>query len=415
MGRPLIYRNKELTWNNQNQLLRINNDINYQYDVNGIRACKLVKGLETRYITQNNQIICEQNNNGIIIYQYILNKLVGFEYTSTSGTREYLYIRNIQGDITSIIDVKGNIICTYAYDGYGNHIVLDENGKEDTSLTSIGHLNPFRYRGYYFDEESGLYYLNSRYYDPETGRFISPDVLSILDETKGQINGLNLYMYCKNNPIMFYDPNGNAFLSIVLGMVIGFAIGGVFEIGKQIYENGWNPSDWDWKQIGLSALGGGVAGAISSVPINNVKFLGYFLSFLTGGTASVIGGLISGSVNSIQTGIIAFTIGGLANVLAKGVTEIAKNIKVNKQVISKVRSDANKISNMSLKKKSLKIWDLIGMDNYSRNSFKTWNANDIFNLLVTEASVKPKINAIRNLMRYSVYSSIISSLASGWY
>ena len=208
MGRPLIYRNKELTWNNQNQLLRINNDINYQYDVNGIRACKLVKGLETRYITQNNQIICEQNNNGIIIYQYILNKLVGFEYTSTSGTKEYLYIRNIQGDITSIIDTKGNIICTYAYDGYGNHIVLDENGKEDTSLTSIGHLNPFRYRGYYFDEESGLYYLNNRYYDPETGRFISPDILTILDETKGQINGLNLYMYCNDNPIMYTDDSG---------------------------------------------------------------------------------------------------------------------------------------------------------------------------------------------------------------
>ncbi|MEI3536897.1 MAG: hypothetical protein V8R16_09315 [Bacilli bacterium] len=78
MGRPLIYRNKELTWNNQNQLLRINNDIN------GIRACKLVKRLEIRYITQNNQIICEENNNGIIIYQYILNKLVGFTYIASS-------------------------------------------------------------------------------------------------------------------------------------------------------------------------------------------------------------------------------------------------------------------------------------------------------------------------------------------
>ena len=91
IGRPLIYRNKELTWNNQNQLLRINNDIKYQYDVNGIRACKLVKGLETRYITQNNQIICEENNNGIIIYQYILNKLVGFTYTTSSGTKN-IYI-----------------------------------------------------------------------------------------------------------------------------------------------------------------------------------------------------------------------------------------------------------------------------------------------------------------------------------
>ncbi len=193
---------------NQDKLISYNNDIKYQYDVNGIRACKLVKGLETRYITQNNQIICEENNNGIIIYQYILNKLVGFTYTTSSGTKKYLYIRNIQGDITSIIDSEGNKVCSYIYDGYGNHIVLNQYDKVEDDPLSIGHINPFRYRGYYFDEESGLYYLNSRYYDPETGRFISPDVLSILDETKGQINGLNLYMYCGDNPIMYVDPSG---------------------------------------------------------------------------------------------------------------------------------------------------------------------------------------------------------------
>ena len=104
---------------NQDRLISYNNDIKYQYDVNGIRAYKLVKGLETRYITQNNQIICEENNNGIIIYQYILNKLVGFTYTTSSGTKKYLYIRNIQGDITSIIDGEGNKVCSYIYDGYG--------------------------------------------------------------------------------------------------------------------------------------------------------------------------------------------------------------------------------------------------------------------------------------------------------
>ena len=186
---------------------------------------KIINGKETTYITNGTQILQMKNDNGKFIFHYILNKLVGFEYTSASGTREYLYIRNIQGDITSIIDTEGNIICTYAYDGYGNHIVLDENGKEDTSLTSIGHLNPFRYRGYYFDEESGLYYLNSRYYDPETGRFISPDILTILDETKGQINGLNLYMYCNDNPIMYYDPSGHiAFFVItaIIGAIFGF-------------------------------------------------------------------------------------------------------------------------------------------------------------------------------------------------
>ena len=68
-----------------------------------------------------------KNDNGKFIFHYILNKLVGFEYTSNSGTKEYLYIRNIQGDITSIIDTEGNIICTYAYDGYGNQFVSSPN------------------------------------------------------------------------------------------------------------------------------------------------------------------------------------------------------------------------------------------------------------------------------------------------
>ena len=274
MGRPLIYRNKELTWNNQNQLLRINSDIKYQYDVNGIRACKLVKGLETRYITQNNQIICEENNNGIIIYQYILNKLVGFTYTTSSGTKKYLYIRNIQGDITSIIDSEGNKVCSYIYDGYGNHIVLNQDDNLENDPLSIGHINPFRYRGYYFDEESGLYYLNSRYYDPETGRFISPDVLSILDETKGQINGLNLYMYCGDNPIMYCDPSGNFAMGIaavsiaVYYLLIGI---GLITLGAMSYiasQGGFQNVSFDipyeW-QIAWNNFGNNIFDALNNV------------------------------------------------------------------------------------------------------------------------------------------------------
>ena len=205
-----------------------------------------------------------KNDNGKFIFHYILNKLVGFEYTNSSGTKEYLYIRNIQGDITSIIDTEGNIICTYAYDGYGNHIVLDENGKEDTSLTSIGHLNPFRYRGYYFDEESGLYYLNNRYYDPETGRFISPDILTILDETKGQINGLNLYMYCRNNPIMYVDHNGRSATLMIIGTILflGF-MGAITNVVMQGISDIISGNKSDLTYYGIAALSGFVGGMIS--------------------------------------------------------------------------------------------------------------------------------------------------------
>ena len=276
MGRPNVYKNNKLQWNNKGQLCSYTNEnldkFEYRYDSNGVRNKKIINGKETIYIINGTQILQMKNDNGKFIFHYILNKLVGFEYTSTSGTKEYLYIRNIQGDITSIIDTEGNIICTYAYDGYGNHIVLDENGKEDTLLTSIGHLNPFRYRGYYFDEENGLYYLNSRYYDPETGRFISPDVLSILDETKGQINGLNLYMYCNDNPINNYDPSGNLILAILVGAAIGFVIGVVYGAINAAATN---------QNVFLGAIIGGISGAI----------LGAIAAF----AAACVGSLLVGS------------------------------------------------------------------------------------------------------------------------
>ena len=329
MGRPLIYRNKKLTWNNQNQLLRINNDINYIYDVNGIRSYKLVKGIETRYITQNNQIICEENNNGIIIYQYILNKLIGFTYTTSSGTKKYLYIRNIQGDITSIIDSEGNKVCSYIYDGYGNHIVLNQYDKVEEDPLSIGHINPFRYRGYYFDEESGLYYLNSRYYDPETGRFISPDVLSILDETKGQINGLNLYMYCNDNPIMYTDDSG-CLPEWLKWVSIGAAILGAALVVSAITVLTCG--------IGTTVLAGTVVGAgLHSAAIG---------ALIGAGVGTVAGGLIGGAVSNwslegIAIGIgIGLGVGALVGAIIGGVYG-TMSAKVHSVYISKSNGTFN--------------------------------------------------------------------------
>ena len=91
----------------------------------------------------------------------------------------------------------------YVYDAWGNHAVLDANGADITDVDHIGSLNPFRYRGYFYDAETGLYFLKTRYYDPETGRFITIDDISYIDPET--INGLNLYAYCGNNPVMRTD------------------------------------------------------------------------------------------------------------------------------------------------------------------------------------------------------------------
>ena len=118
--------------------------------------------------------------------------LVGFN----DGTKTYIYTRNLQGDIVSITDTSnGNIVAQYTYDSWGNIL---------TATGTMANTNPFRYRGYYFDTETGLYYLQSRYYDAEVGRFLNADAL-LIDES---VATLNLFSYCANTPTSYYDETG---------------------------------------------------------------------------------------------------------------------------------------------------------------------------------------------------------------
>ena len=100
---------------------------------------------------------------------------------------------------------KGRIVVEYKYDAWGKHKVLNPDGTENTDASFIGNRNPFRYRGYYYEKQTKLYFLKSRFYDPETGRFISADSIDYL--APDTVNGLNLYAYCGNNPVMNVDPD----------------------------------------------------------------------------------------------------------------------------------------------------------------------------------------------------------------
>ena len=120
------------------------------------------------------------------------------------GDSEYYYIRNGQGDIIGILDSSGTQIVSYVYDSWGK-LVSISGSQADT----IGETNPFRYRGYYYDTETGLYYLQSRYYDPEVGRFINVDNAIGVN---GDIHTYNLFTYCGNNSVNRVDPTGNAWV-----------------------------------------------------------------------------------------------------------------------------------------------------------------------------------------------------------
>jgi len=131
--------------------------------------------------------------------------LIGLKYNDTI----YYYIKNMQEDIIGITDSNNNILCSYEYDSWGNIIsIKDNDGNIITETSHIGAVNPFRYRSYYYDEETKLYYLNSRYYNPEWGRFINAD--GIIGANK-DILGYNLYAYVGNNPINNSDDNGHFF------------------------------------------------------------------------------------------------------------------------------------------------------------------------------------------------------------
>ena len=122
-------------------------------------------------------------------------------YRSGAVDTYYYYVRNIQGDIIALLDTSGNKVVEYTYDAWGN--ILSITG---SLASTVGVQNPFRYRGYVYDDETGLYYCQSRYYDPEMGRFINADAFA---STGQGILGNNMFAYCNNNPVINHDPTGN--------------------------------------------------------------------------------------------------------------------------------------------------------------------------------------------------------------
>ena len=140
--------------------------------------------------------------------------VVGLKYSGAT----YLYRKDAQNNVLALINESGVIVARYLYDAWGNVSVVNNDGESISDVNHIGNLNPFRYRGYYYDSETKLYFLKTRYYDPEIGRFISQDGVEYLDPDT--INGLNLYAYCGNNPVSNVDPNGNAWWHWLVGIVL---------------------------------------------------------------------------------------------------------------------------------------------------------------------------------------------------
>lgn len=219
----------------------------------------------------------------------------------------------MQGNIVALLDSAGNVVVKYVYDAWGNHAVLDANGNDITDENHIGNLNPFRYRGYFYDTETGLYYLQTRYYDPEVGRFITIDGIEYLDPET--INGLNLYTYCGNNPVMNVDPSGMVLISllvaIIAGAIAGAIIGGVYGATTAV-ANGQN--------VGMGILIGALSGLFLGIIAGVAGFL--MAPLLTG--AAAIGSLTAGASFTIGVGV-AFAGGATVGYLSDVATQAVNN------------------------------------------------------------------------------------------
>ena len=222
IGNPLSYRDgMEMTWLNGRKLTTLqsgNDSISYKYDSNGVRTSKTVNGVEYTYEYLNGQLMHETRGEKVFDYCYDANgQLYAVSYKANSSTDAvtYYYAHNWRGDITSIYDAGGNVVAKYEYDAWGNVLtVTNSNNSEITDPNHIANLNPFRYRSYYYDSESGLYYLMSRYYDPVTHRFLNADGYF---QSGNGILDTNMNAYCRNNPIMNSDPTGNHPSDVICG------------------------------------------------------------------------------------------------------------------------------------------------------------------------------------------------------
>ena len=200
IGNLTNYKDRTYTWQKASQLQSIagpNINAQYTYDYTGLRSSKKVGNVTTDFIWVGGLLMVQKSTDGnTIAWNYdSAGKMLGF---SLNGT-PYFYIRNLQSDVVGIYDAAGQVVAEYTYDAWGNQLTAQVPG-------SVGDINPIRYRGYYYDTETGYYYCLSRYYNPEWRRWISADVYM---DTEDGILSTNMYAYCQNDPVNLVDPSGN--------------------------------------------------------------------------------------------------------------------------------------------------------------------------------------------------------------
>ena len=218
IGNPLSDGTWTYTWQNGRQLQKMQKSgvtAEFVYNADGLRVQKTVNGVATKYTLHGKNVVHMTSGTDELHFFYdAQNRPAVVVYNGTA----YAYVKSLQGDVIALLDGTGNVVVSYVYDAWGMPI-----GKSGTLAETLGTLNPFRYRGYVFDEETGLYYLRSRYYSPWWGRFVNADTI---------VNN-NLFLYCLNSPNVQIDSSGCSSTSALFSTVLCDNGGGASRYNRQ--------------------------------------------------------------------------------------------------------------------------------------------------------------------------------------
>lgn len=244
IGNMLTRGNTTYSWTLGRKLAAVDNGkkIQYFYDHTGSRTKKVVDGVATEYRMAGDLLMSETTNGQTLWFTYDSNANL---FSMVTGGKHYFYQRNLQNDIIALVDESGDTVVNYTYDSWGKVLSITGSRKD-----TIGQLNPFRYRGYYYDKETGMYYLKNRYYDPEIRRFICADKTGVAKESMETLHNRNLYVYCDGNPLTRRDGDGEVWLAAALS----FVGGAVASVASQILLDGKSFKEVSWIAAGTSGL-----------------------------------------------------------------------------------------------------------------------------------------------------------------
>ena len=388
VGNPTYDGTWNYTWIHGRKLVTMYKNgttCSFSYDANGMRNRRTVitsNGTTTYNYTYSGSQLTHMTIGGYTLHFYY--DANGYPMSVVYNGTTYYYATNLQGDVVAILNSSGVQVVGYRYDAWGR--LLTTTGSMSGSL---GYHNPLRYRGYVYDQETQLYYLQSRYYNPTMGRFINADGVDYLG-AGSNLTSYNLFAYCGNNPVAHVDYNGYfgvaigiGFLAGLVGQYISDVIGNIQsgKTGAEIFIPTSYASDY---------LASGIGGAIAAIP--GLNLIG---TMAVGAVGSVVSDGLKGNINSWEDLGKSALKGGVANGIGYGVAKGMAALKVKQ------------ISNMPRSSRKVYL-----RDNFYCNSQVNANMN-----LQTFAnsSMAVKIGIVETqlaIFRSGVYSTITSTFAT---